>query len=317
MVAQGADRIEVLVAGRIPDPEVGAAVAALISRHACIRHFPISFPVGDSSNKKNAGLRESRANLVAFIDDDVRVAPDWPCQVIRCFDRAEVGMYSGPSLVPDDVPLMARLSGMALASSAAGYVAERYWKGAGGLREIKWSRIIGCNMGFRKTVLESVGAFDPRFWPGEEMVASYRTAKSGSVIMFQPEAWVYHYPRATFRGFCRQIYGYGATRIRLVREGLEFEPMTVVPALWVAGLAVLALGAFLSPFCAQLLGLGLLCYLLFDGVVTLAIVLKTHRLVDALLIGMIPVMHLCYGVAEWIEWFRPNKDLSVKTTPPK
>ena len=68
-----------------------------------IRNLPVSFAIGDSSEKKNAGMRESRADLVAFLDDDVVVAPDWPEKVIASFERPEVGLVSGPGLVPDDV----------------------------------------------------------------------------------------------------------------------------------------------------------------------------------------------------------------------
>ena len=82
VAAKGFDRIEVIVSGRIPDASVLAEIEALCSRHPQIRHLPISFEVGDSSEKKNAGMRESRADLVAFLDDDVVVAPDWPERMI-------------------------------------------------------------------------------------------------------------------------------------------------------------------------------------------------------------------------------------------
>lgn len=311
--ASDMDQVEVIVVGVIPDQPVLDRLREMCGSHHQLRHIQASFEKGDSSNKKNLGLKESRAEIVAFVDDDVVVAPNWPGMIMSAFDNEEVGMVSGPSLVPDDLPLMARLAGMVLASGAAGYVSERYRKGREVAREIKWSRIIGCNMAFRKSILNRIGAFDPEFWPGEEMVASFNIAETGSKIVFQPEAWVYHYPRASLRGFVRQIYGYGATRIRLVKKGLEFEPTTIVPALWVLSLFVLGATAGVCRICAFLLLIDLLVYLVADLVITLAVWFRTKQLKDLLLIFIIPVMHMTYGIAEWIEIFRPGRDLSDKS----
>ena len=37
---------------------------------------------------------------------------------------------------------------------------------------------------------------------------------------------------------------------------------------------------------------------------------ETKRAVDLLIFFVIPLMHLAYGIAEWVEVFRPNRDLS-------
>jgi len=104
------------------------------------------------------------------------------------------GWSAGPVLCLMISQLLARLSGMALASGAAGYVSERYWKGQTGERIIKWSRIIGCNMAFRKAVLNSIGAFDTSFWPGEENgCLIYNVFKKGFIIIFQPDAAIKHF----------------------------------------------------------------------------------------------------------------------------
>ena len=149
IAAKGFERIEVIVSGRVPEGPVLGEISELCARHSQIRHLPVFFELGDSSEKKNAGMRDSRADLVAFLDDDVVVAPDWPERMIGSFDRPGVGLVSGPGLVPEGVSLMTRLAGVALSSAAAGYVSERYLKGTSSLRQIGWSRIIGCNMVYR------------------------------------------------------------------------------------------------------------------------------------------------------------------------
>lgn len=307
---KGFDALEVLVAGAIPDPGVMERLRGLMQQHAQIRHLPVRFEAGDSSEKKNAGLRESRADLVAFLDDDVVVAPDWPERIVEPFGDPNVGLVSGPSLVPNDVSRMAHLAGAALSSKAAGYVSERYLKGSAAPRRIAWSRIIGCNMVYRKAVIEGLGGFDPKFWPGEEMIAAFRAGRAGHVLMFHPDAYVYHYPRTSLVRFWKQMHGYGATRIRLLRAGVNFEPTTVVPMAWVLSLVVLGIGALFSKLFLGLLLIDLAAYLVADVWITAAKVRETRRPIDLLLILLVPIVHVSYGIAEWVEFLRPGKDLS-------
>ncbi len=306
-----AARLEIIVAGKIPDPAVAAAVADLQAQHPQIQHLPISFPKGDSSEKKNAGWRAARAGVVAFLDDDVIVEADWPQRILEPFRDAQVGLVSGPSLVPDTLPLMARLAGVTLASKAAGYVAERYTAERAENFAAKWSNLIGCNMAFRKNVIEKIGGFDVAFWPGEEMLAAFRATQAGHTLVFAPGAALQHFPRATFRGFLRQMHGYGATRIRLIRAGVEREWTTLIPAVWVASLLLLGLAAPFTRWALWLLGADLALYLLAALAVTLLKLRETGRACDALIFFLIPCMHLAYGWAEWVEYFRPNADLGL------
>ena len=308
---KGFPQLEVLIAGRIASGQVLDEVHRLLAEHPQLRHLPVSFAVGDSSEKKNAGWRASRADLVAFLDDDVVVAADWAQHMLASFDRPEIALVSGPGLVPRDVSWMTRLAGSALASKAAGYVSERYLQGQVRPRAIRWSRIIGCNMVYRKKILEAIGGFDPKFWPGEEMVAAFRTEKAGYQLMFNPEAYVFHYPRQTFGHFIRQIYGYGATRVRLIRSGVDPEPVTLVPALWVLSLAVLGVGGGFSAGIRLMLGVDIALYLLADLWITVSKFRETRQPLDLLLFLLVPAMHISYGLAEWIEFFRPGRDLSV------
>lgn len=306
--------IEVIVVGVVPDGPVLNQLHNLVAGHPGLRHLPLSFEKGDSSEKKNAGFRQSRADIVAFIDDDVVVETDWPERILEPFADASVGLASGPSLIPDDVSFMARLAGVALASKAAGYVSERYLAGDAGPRQVKWSRLIGCNMAYRRPVLEEVGLFDPVFWPGEEMIAAYRATARGHRLVFHPGARLYHYPRRSFARFWKQIHGYGLTRIRLLRGGVDFEPTTVLPAAWVLSLVVLGLAAPFLAVARYLLVLDLVLYLLADAWIAVSKVLETRRAADLLIFFLVPFMHLSYGLAEWIELFRPNKDLSERSS---
>lgn len=301
--------LQVIVSGLVRDPATAQSLEELCRRHANIEHLALEFETGDSSRKKNAGAERARAQFIAFLDDDVTVAPDWADRILEPFEKPDVGLVSGPGLIPPGTKGFARLAGMTLQSLAAGYVAGRYTGGTGRPRRIRWSQIIGCNMVYRRSVFEQIGGFDPAFWPGEEMIAAYRTQQRYR-IMFHPGAVVYHQPRRTVRGFWRQMWGYGATRIRLIRGGAPVEWSTLFPMGWVASLLILGLLAPFSPLDRWLLGVDLACYLLGDIGVTGLKVLQTRNWRDSGILLTIPVMHLAYGLAEWFELFFPNRDLS-------
>ena len=308
----GFDRLDIYVCGEIHEPNVPREVRALVAKFPNIKHLSVSFPAGDSSEKKNAGAREAKTDLVVFLDDDVVVAPDWPEKITAVFSDPSVGICSGPSLVPPDVGLFARLAGTALSSPAAGYVAFRYTAGKTQPLAIKWSKIIGCNSAYRKKVWEEIKGFPADFWPGEEMIAAFRAQQAGHKLMFHPDAWVYHYPRQSPQKFWKQMHGYGATRIRLVRAGVENEISTLAPMAWIASLAALVPLAFFFPLARSLLGLDMALYLVVDLYVTLTMLAQTKRAETALLLFVVPVMHLAYGIGSWIELFRPDKDLSER-----
>ena len=107
------------------------------------------------------------------------------------------------------------------------------------------------------------------------------------------------------------MHGYGATRIRLIRAGVEREWTTLIPAVWVASLLLLGLAAPFTRWALWLLGADLALYLLAALAVTLLKLRETGRACDALIFFLIPCMHLAYGWAEWVEYFRPNADLGL------
>jgi cellulose synthase/poly-beta-1,6-N-acetylglucosamine synthase-like glycosyltransferase len=306
----GIEATEIVVVGIIPDEALQQRLDALMRVHPNVRHEAVRFETGDASRKRNAGAVGTTAPILAFLDDDVHVPSAWLASMLACFEDPEVALVSGPSLVPDDLPQLARLAGLALSSRAAGDVSARYLKGGEAPRRIRWSGIIGCNMLFRRSVFEALGGFDPGFYPGEEMLASFRVGRLGHALVFNPGAPVYHYPKQTFRGFWRQIFRYGATRIRLMRAGVEVQLGPLVPGLWVAANVLLGFGSIFHPLIRAVWVAELMLYALVILVFTMEVVLKTRRPGDTLLLLMQPFMHLSYGAGIWYELARPDRDLS-------
>ena len=321
LAAEGGGRMEIIVAGRIRDAAVKGALDALRREHGNVRHLEVEYAKGDSSRKKNEGARAGHGAFVAFVDDDVVVAEDWARRILEPFEDGKVGLVSGPGLVPKDLNEWGRQAGLALSSGGAGFVARRYRGGAGEAYVIGWDEVIGCNAVYRRAAFEAVGGFPEEFYPGEEMLAAWRAESAGWGLRFAPSARVWHYPRQSPRRFWRQIRSYGATRIRLMRAGVPRHWLVLVPGLWVAVTAVLALWALagaVAPGWAgaaawwgrMLLAADLGAYGVVTFLMTVAMVISTRRGVDFLMWPMLWVMHTAYGVGEWEELLRGARDWS-------
>jgi len=311
LLETGFQEMEILICGKVLDSVTNKKFQDLLERNKCLKHFPVEYKTGDSSRKKNYGVTRSNSQIIAFLDDDVRVAKKWPELMVNVFNDPSVGLVSGPSLVPDDINFIARMAGLALSSEATGYVAERYLKNGNLPRKVNWDRIIGCNVAYRKNVFTAIGGFPPEFYPGEEMIAAFKAEREeNAVLLFLPEAYVYHYPRQSLKRFCRQIWTYGATRIRLIRCGIDFSLLNLIPGIIVAVAFLLLISSFFSTITLIVLLFSVFLYCAIVLYFSFSVAIRTNKLINISVFWMIILMHICYGLAEWFEFINPDKDWS-------
>ena len=325
MACEGAETLEICVVGKVPDGKVAEGLAAACARWDNVGWEKVSFPVGDSSEKKNHGVRCTNGELVAFLDDDVVVDRGWAKAMKEVFADPAVGLASGPSLVPEDVARSARLAGLALTSAAAGFVAERYRRNADAPYDVDFDRIIGYNAAYRRTAFAQMGGFPADFYPGEEMIAAWRTARAGWTLRFVPGAKAWHYPRASAKRFWRQIWTYGATRVRLFRGGVRTHLAPLVPAAWVGSTVLLALAAlagWLLPVpplfrkaALAALAAETLAYAVVVAWAAAGVVKETKSPRDRAVWAWIVEMHAAHGLGAWAEFFRPGRDFSERPFP--
>ena len=131
------------------------------------------------------------------------------------------------------------------------------------------------NMGFSREVYEGVGGFREMF--SEDIDMSTRIRQAGFGIALIRPAYVYHKRRVDFRKFFRQVHVFGMSRItlHLLYPG-SMKAVHTLPALAVlAGVVLILLGIFVSPW--WLLPLGVYLVAIF-----LSAILITRSLVIAL-----------------------------------
>ena len=112
-------------------------------------------PTVGLSNARNTGVRNSRADIVAFIDDDAIAAPDWCRQIHDAFgDVGERVAVIGGTIRPRWISKKPEW----LTGSLLEHLSLLDWGGT--IRETwKTDCIFGCNLAFRKSALLEAGGF--------------------------------------------------------------------------------------------------------------------------------------------------------------
>jgi glycosyltransferase involved in cell wall biosynthesis len=112
------------------------------------------------SYARNTGIANARSSLVAFTDDDVRVAPDWAWQIVTAFQaHPDIDFLGGKVL-----PLWPK--------SPPDWLTSQHWTPLALLdygdqpfyvTENRQLCLIGANLAFRKRAFETVGLFNTEF----------------------------------------------------------------------------------------------------------------------------------------------------------
>jgi len=140
------------------------------------------------SRALNAGIREASGEIIAFTDDDCIPNSNWVASILEEFESdSELSVLGGRVELYDqrDVPQAILLSNRRTLVTNAREVCET-------------PAIIGANMAFRKTVLQSTRGFDPLLGPGsickafEDLDLIYRSLKKKTKIVYSPEVMVFH-----------------------------------------------------------------------------------------------------------------------------
>ncbi len=171
---------------------------------------------------RNAGVRAARGAVLAFTDDDCRLAPDY-VRVLMELSARDVGMVVRGGRVdlgdPADLPFTIKTD-----PAPAKYDGKRH---PGGF-------IHGCNMAMTRATYDRIGPFDERFGAGAPLEAGedtdylYRAFLAGIAVEYAPSLVVaHHHGRRDHAEVAKlnRIYarGNGALYLKHVRHWLLFR----------------------------------------------------------------------------------------------
>lgn len=146
------------------------------------------------SHALNTGIREAQGEILAFMDDDVTVEPDWLWNLTASLHNAQWAGAGGrilpkwPCPPPPWIPLKEWYGKAPLVIFDLG-------SESGPLTELP----IGTNMAFRREIFERYGGFRTELGPrpgseirGEDTEFGRRLLAAGEHLRYEPAAVVYH-----------------------------------------------------------------------------------------------------------------------------
>jgi len=157
------------------------------------------------SAARNVGIETATGEIVAFTDSDCVADPDWLTYLVTTFIRSGRAAVGGPNFPPPEDTLVP--SAVAVSPGGPTHVL---------LNDEVAEHIPGCNMAFRKKVLEEIHGFDPVFRAaGDDVDLCWRLQNAGYQIGFSPAAVVWHFRRNTVKAYLNQQRGYGKAEAQL------------------------------------------------------------------------------------------------------
>lgn len=177
------------------------------------------------SHARNRGIAETSGSIIAFLDDDVIVAPDWLTEVVQGFEQYGAMCVSGRVLLHGN-PQMPRWwdpdFNVAVGKFDRGTDVIEYKVGDTELIGI------GANMSFRRVVFEKYGPFNTEMGrignqqrTGEETELVHKLRQNGDSVIHYPRALVYHcIPETRFSKHYlrRNAYHFGGWRYQTDSE---------------------------------------------------------------------------------------------------
>ena len=155
---------------------------------------------------RNIGIQNAMGEILAFVDADCIVSPDWLSALKECYNDPDVEAVSGGVSFPD-------VGYWTLCDNISTFYNYHFTSPKG-------SRPYAPTLNFsvRRDVVDSVGLFDESFpgAAGEDIDWTLRIHLSGHRIHFEPQVLVYHHPiRNSFSDVIGRSFRFGGKMIKV------------------------------------------------------------------------------------------------------
>jgi cellulose synthase/poly-beta-1,6-N-acetylglucosamine synthase-like glycosyltransferase len=241
--------------------------------------------------KRNIGVKNSRGEFCAFIDNDAYPRSDWLKNAVKYLENPAVGGVGGPGLTPEADGLIQKAGGYVLSSFMVGNLSSRYKT----QQSFESDDIHSCNFVAWKSVVEEAGGWNEKYWPGEDTLMCLAIKKLGKKLVESSDVVVYHHRRSLFRPHLKQVSRFGEHRGFFTKKFPENSVKLTYffPSLIVLSLVAGALLSLFFPFFVYILVLGVAAYLALS-LLGAALQVKKPKLILIVWMGII-VTHIVYG----------------------
>jgi len=185
---------EVIVANNSPDEATAGAVEALVkeyARRAGNRFWQVREPIPGKCRAQNKAISLAKGSVLAFLDDDLEVTPDWLQSIAAFFSNCPHDIMQGSILMRPADRENRDLRKALEKYRTVDFIDYGYSPGA----DIK--TLTGGNIAVKREVFTNVGLFDERLGPGgrgisEDVEFAKRVLKASRRIGYEPRAAVYN-----------------------------------------------------------------------------------------------------------------------------
>ena len=245
------------------------------------------------SVKRNIGMASSEGELCAFLDSDAYPREDWLRNAVKYFKDPQVAAVGGPGLTPKGENLMQKASGHVLSSFMVGDLSSRYRA----QRSFESDDIHSCNFIVWKAVLEEVGGWNEKYWPGEDTLICLAIRKLGKKLIEASDVIVYHHRRPLLLAHLKQVSRFGLHRgffsKRFPENSLRLTYF--LPSLLLLSFLALVFASLFNSFFWNLLLMAVVTYLCASFVAAMLEV-REVKLLFSVWLGIIAT-HVVYGTS--------------------
>lgn len=215
-VPAGVDVDLVVVANACTDD-----TAAVVRAAGARLPFPVQVvedPVPNESRARNAGARAARGQIVAMVDDDVWVEPDWLTGLLAVYDECGADLVAGRVVLWWEA-----IARPAWFTAALDHVLPHLDLGDSPVELPEYWRAVGANYSFRRAVFEELDGFRPGLGRtggvllgGSDTDFSARAVARGHRMFYAPRAVVKHWvppERVTPEYICGVAFHHGRSSV--------------------------------------------------------------------------------------------------------
>ncbi|MCS7232047.1 MAG: glycosyltransferase family A protein [Elusimicrobiota bacterium] len=196
---------------------------------------------------RHAGLKNAKAEILTFADDDIEAFPTWLEAILDSFGNKEVVLVGGKCLPKFECEPPNWLLNMWDKKRIIGYLSLIDLGNE--VKEIDPIYVFGCNFSIRKEALLKAGGFHPDGMPEElikyrgdgETYVSLFIKNEGYKAIYNPKASIYHFvpkERMTVEYFKRRAFlqgisdSYSDTRYGRKRSLLKLKMKTFIKSIF-------------------------------------------------------------------------------------
>ncbi len=225
---QGRHGFELLVIDNAP-PD--GATAELVERLSGVRYVLESRP--GLNFARNRAWSEASGDLIAYLDDDVIVDSGWLAGLQEAWaENPDAAAFTG-LVMPLRLDTPAQVLFEKRNGFRRGFDKKRFGRELPGNPLYPCGAGIfgaGCNMAFRREVLQEIGGFDHALDTGAPLPGGgdldifYRIIRAGHVLVYEPSYLVFHDHRASDLALRRQYYTWGLGFMAFVEKNYRNDP---------------------------------------------------------------------------------------------